>query len=170
MLKQFSSIWPIDRTLSGATTPGQSEPGSNGNERVLHIPQSSSIIGTSPSYYLEIYTGHLLGEFYSSVEMQSVYSTAPADCGQYLIWIICTQLCDFNELIIIFSKWLNSSICQLDRILTGTINPKEKYTMEYVFVYTFVVPNVSLFSKQGCGIFVWTCLFICSKYCLTFLF
>ena len=24
---QFSSIWPIDRTLSGATTPGQSEPG-----------------------------------------------------------------------------------------------------------------------------------------------
>ena len=34
------SIWPIDRTLSGATTPGQSEPGSNGNERVLHILQA----------------------------------------------------------------------------------------------------------------------------------
>ena len=39
------SIWPIDKTLSGATTPGQSEPGSNGNEGVLHIPQSSSITG-----------------------------------------------------------------------------------------------------------------------------
>ena len=33
-----SSIWPIDRTLSGATILGQSEPGSNGNEEVLHIP------------------------------------------------------------------------------------------------------------------------------------
>ena len=30
------SIWTIDRTLSGATIPGQSELGSNGNEGVLH--------------------------------------------------------------------------------------------------------------------------------------
>ena len=30
-------------TLSGATTPGQSEPGSDGNEEVFGIPQSSSI-------------------------------------------------------------------------------------------------------------------------------
>ena len=29
--------------LSGATIPGQSGPGSNGNKRVLHIPQSFSI-------------------------------------------------------------------------------------------------------------------------------
>ena len=43
----FSSIWPIDRTLSGATTLGQSGPGSDGNEGVLRIPQSSSIAGTS---------------------------------------------------------------------------------------------------------------------------
>ena len=46
---QFSSIQPIDRALSGATTPGQSGPGSDGNEGVLHMPQSSSIAGTSPS-------------------------------------------------------------------------------------------------------------------------
>ena len=38
-----NSIWPIDRTLSGATTLGQSGPGSDGNEGVLCIPQSSSI-------------------------------------------------------------------------------------------------------------------------------
>ena len=31
------SIWPIDWTLSGATTLGQSYPGSDGNEGVLHI-------------------------------------------------------------------------------------------------------------------------------------
>ena len=28
------SIWPIDGTLSGATPPGQSGPGSNGNKGV----------------------------------------------------------------------------------------------------------------------------------------
>ena len=43
---QFSSIWPINRTLSGATTLGQSEPGSYGNEWILRILQSSSITGT----------------------------------------------------------------------------------------------------------------------------
>ena len=43
--KQFSSIWPIDRTLSGATTSGQSEPGSDDNEEVPHIPPKSSITG-----------------------------------------------------------------------------------------------------------------------------
>ena len=47
--------------LSGATMPGQSGPGSNGNEGVLYIPQSSSITGTSPSDCLESYPGHLLG-------------------------------------------------------------------------------------------------------------
>ena len=46
---QFSSIWPIVRALSGTTTPSQSGPGNDGNEGVLHISQSSSITGTSPS-------------------------------------------------------------------------------------------------------------------------
>ena len=38
-----SSIWPIDRTLSGATTQGQSRPGSDENEGVLHILLDSLI-------------------------------------------------------------------------------------------------------------------------------
>ena len=33
-----SSIWPIDRTLSGATNPGQSRPGSDSIEGVLLEP------------------------------------------------------------------------------------------------------------------------------------
>ena len=36
-----TSIWPIDRTLSGTATSGHSGPGSNGNEEVLHITQNS---------------------------------------------------------------------------------------------------------------------------------
>ena len=35
------SIWLLDKTLSDATTLGQNEPGSHGNEGVLHIPQIS---------------------------------------------------------------------------------------------------------------------------------
>ena len=69
---QFSSIWFIDRTLSGATTMGQSEPGSDVNEWVLRIPQSSSITGISTSDCLVSYTRTL-------AEMQSMYSTAPSD-------------------------------------------------------------------------------------------
>ena len=56
-----SSIWPIDRTPSCVTTLGQSEPGSDGNERVLHIPQSSSITEAVPFDSLVSYPGHSWG-------------------------------------------------------------------------------------------------------------
>ena len=46
---QFSSIWPIDSTLSGATTPGQSGPAIDGNKGVLRISKSSNITEVSPS-------------------------------------------------------------------------------------------------------------------------
>ena len=46
---------------SGATTLGQSGPGSNNNEGALHISQSSSITGASPSDRLVSYPVHLLG-------------------------------------------------------------------------------------------------------------
>ena len=73
------------RTLSDATTPGQSGPGSDGNERVLHIPQSSSIAEASLSDCLLSYTEHSLVVMgvgltnYISTKMQSVYFTAPAN-------------------------------------------------------------------------------------------
>ena len=55
-----SSIWPIDRTILGATTPGQSGAGSNGNEGVLCILWSSSIARTTPSDCLVSYSGYSL--------------------------------------------------------------------------------------------------------------
>ena len=76
-VKQF---YLTHRTLSDATTPGQSGPGSNGKEGVLYIPKSSSITGASPSDYLVSYQGHLLwGGSYTSAEMQSAYSITPAN-------------------------------------------------------------------------------------------
>ena len=83
----FSSIWPIDRTLSGATTLGQSGSGTDGIEEVPHIPQSSSITGTSPSDCLVSYLGDSLGMGSNpSAEVQSVYSTAPADWAKIVLF------------------------------------------------------------------------------------
>ena len=59
---QFSSIWSIDRILSGATTLSQSRPGSDGSKGVLCIPYSSSITGASPSDCLVSQSGHSLEE------------------------------------------------------------------------------------------------------------
>ena len=95
---QFSSIWPINRTLSGATTLGQSQPGSDGNERVLSIPQSSSITGTLPSDCLVSYLGHSLGVgSYPSAEKQSVYSTTPADWAIPAIELIAPLLFFYKD-------------------------------------------------------------------------
>ena len=57
------STAPADwaRTLLGATSLGQGEPGSDGNEGLLCFPQSSNIIGTSPSDCLMSYLGSTLG-------------------------------------------------------------------------------------------------------------
>ena len=51
-------MWPIDWTLSGATTPGQSGPS---NEGVLHIHKVSKAWAL-PSDCLMSYLGHSLGE------------------------------------------------------------------------------------------------------------
>ena len=59
---QFSSILPIYRTLSSATSPDQSRAGSDSNEGAVRIPQSSNISGTSPPDYLISYRGHSLVE------------------------------------------------------------------------------------------------------------
>ena len=76
-----SSIWPIDRTPSDATTPGGSEPGSNSNEEILYIPQSSRI-WASPSDCLVSYSGHFLGE----------------DEGGSCLWCILSALADWATL------------------------------------------------------------------------
>ena len=74
----ISFIWHIDRTLKDTTNPDQSGPESNGNEGILHIPQSSKA-EASPSNGLVSYLGHLLKGYYPSAEIQWVYSTVPAN-------------------------------------------------------------------------------------------
>ena len=54
-LHTVCSIWFIDRTLSGTNTQGQSRPGSNDNEGVLHIPQSSKAFHGLLHFTLDMY-------------------------------------------------------------------------------------------------------------------
>ena len=73
----------MNRALSGATTPGQSGPGSDGNEGVIRIPQSSSIAGSSPSNCLVSYPGHFLrGGGLNPLQRSSQCILQPQPTGQ----------------------------------------------------------------------------------------
>ena len=87
----FSSICPIDRTLIGALTSDQNRPRSDDNKVVLHIPQSSSITEASLSDCLVSYQRYSLGESYPSAEMQSMYTSVPADWAK-IIWLLHQQV------------------------------------------------------------------------------
>ena len=54
-----SSRWPIPRTLASTTILDQSGIGYDGNERIFHISQSSSITRASPSDCFVSYPEHL---------------------------------------------------------------------------------------------------------------
>ena len=69
--------------LSCATTPGKSGPGSDGNEGVLCIPQSSSITGTSPLDCLMSYPSHsLVGGGLNPLQRSSRCIQQPQPNGQ----------------------------------------------------------------------------------------
>ena len=94
---QFSWIWPIDGTLSGATTPVQSGSGRDDNEGVIRIPQSSCITGTSSSYCLVSYPGHsvgwvlplyrgAVGVFYSPSRLDNIFILLSAGAAKSTRW------------------------------------------------------------------------------------
>ena len=75
-------------SLSGATTPSQSGPGSDGNEGVLRIPQSSSIAGTSPSDCLASYQD-TRWEGLIPLQRSRQYILQPQLTGQVCVWCVC---------------------------------------------------------------------------------
>ena len=82
----FSSIWLIDRTLSDATTLGQSGPGSYGDKGYSTFPKTPAL--QDPHHqivYCHIQDTRWGSEFYPSAEMQSVLSAALADWA-IIIW------------------------------------------------------------------------------------
>ena len=87
MSTQFCFIWPKDRTLSGATTPGQSGLWSDGNKVLLRIPQSYSITGTSSSVCCASYPGYSLGGGLMPLQRCSICILQSQSTEQGTIWL-----------------------------------------------------------------------------------
>ena len=128
-----SSILPIDRTQSGATSPSKSGPASNGNEGILCIPQNSNIIRVSPSDCLVSYTGHLLEESYPSALMQSVYSTAPSDWASVCV-CVCVLVVPIKAYIYIYIYILFHSLFMHIHAYTHT----HTHTDIYIYIYIYI--------------------------------
>ena len=154
--------------------PGQSGPGSNGNEWVLHIPQKPSITGTSPSECLVSYPGNSLGGSYPSAELQSMYSTARAD------WAIFSLSLPFR-----FFNWNSLTVTAGDQIMSILLNKPKTFkaallslTMQmfrFYFEYLFALVSRKVSPViEGCGLnqqclipetVAWAALFF--LFCLT---
>ena len=114
----------MDRALSGATTPGQSGPGSDGDEVVVRIPQSSSIAWTSPSYCLVSYPGHSLGGGLTPLQRCSQCILQPQQTGQECVYVsvdVCTCVCGWMYIYTHDPFWLHYLFSMRDN---------EKKTME----------------------------------------
>ena len=72
-------MWPIEGSLTGTTTLCQSGTGSNGNDGVLYIPQSSRTGAHIQMQFKIIFRTLVARKSYPSTEMESVYSKAPTD-------------------------------------------------------------------------------------------
>ena len=80
------SIWLIDRTLLDATIWGQSGLGSNGNEGVLHIPQSSKARASS-SDCLNVIFRTLVGGIFSRDAVSVFYSSIQLGCLYVCVYL-----------------------------------------------------------------------------------
>ena len=119
---QFRCIWPIDSALSGATIPGQSGPGSNGNEEVLWIPQSSSITGASPSDCLVSYPGHSLGGGLTPMKRSNRCILQPQPTGQIIVIVISFESFSHQLMLMVFYwSFSDSKIPQVSRTLPSIL-------------------------------------------------
>ena len=128
-----SSIRPVDRTLSGATTLSQSGPGSNSNEGgTPHLPMLQHYWNLTIRLFSVIFRTPVGGGSYPSAEKQLVYSTAPTDwaSGYYYCYLILIIL--LNTIHLHSVKWFQVLLC----IAKNSIIPQS-------FVYTqFKLSNI----------------------------
>ena len=140
----------MDRTLSGASSPGQSWPGSNGNKEVVCILKSSSITGASPSDTLVSKTGHwlVLGGVPLHRDPVGVFYS-PSWLGLWLFYLIAnhTEYPRFEETSVI--KFLMTDKCKSWEIYGEAKMFSSKNLVWFVFkVYLgFLMPNPFLYIK-----------------------
>ena len=154
IIGQFSSIWPIDRTLPDAATPGQSRTGSDGNKGILRISQCSSITRYSLSDCLIPYPGQKLEESHPSAVMQSVFLlsqlTSPV---RYGVREMKPGSCVRNLLVDVFINESNFIIpynfrADVVRLLVEQYDTKSNVKLGGVFRSQLLASYVSSHSKQ----------------------
>ena len=140
-----SSIWSIDRTLSGATTLGQNGPGSNSNEEVFHIPQSSTDWSLT-IWWFNVMSGH-----------SSVYSTELAEgLVKYILTHTChtTNTLTYMHTKILYNAYMHTyalvyrhahiHICTYRHINTYIYIHMQTYihTCTHIYAYTYTLPSL----------------------------
>ena len=113
-LNSIEKYWFIYRNLTSTMTPGQSRTGNNSIEGVLHIPPK--LLGCSLIIrWFRVISRTLVGlgeGSYPSAEVQSVYSTAPADWAKKMefvskIKIPAEGVCVYPKLIFLGKVWIH---------------------------------------------------------------
>ena len=91
-----SSIWSLDGTLTGPTTPGLGGPGGNGNKGVLHISQKTNSKALVSSG-LVLYPKHLLKEGLTPLQRCSLLFFFTLKIDQLLIFFIRSTKAKFES-------------------------------------------------------------------------
>ena len=120
---QFSSIQPIDRSLSGATIPSQSRPGSNGNEGVLHHHRSLTIGSFSVIYRT------LVGEGLTPLQRCS-----RSILRSYICWV----LLDINYIYIYIYIYILFQSHLKNETKTTVPPTKISSSNDYIYIYIYM--------------------------------
>ena len=131
----FSSIWPIHRTISGAFTPGQNGPCSNGNEEVLRISQSSSIAGASPWDCTKMRTK-------SPQQINKKKEKINSQTNSF----ICTQLNSFKYCYATQTIFVKHRIVQVQNISYS----QELSSCKLFWLFLWHIPHCSFFTAKSC--------------------
>ena len=122
-----SSIWSIDKTLSGSTTPDQSWPWSNGNEGVLHIPKSPR---KEPRH--KVVWCHIRGTRFGSLISQLRCRWCILHHQPTGLFSVCDEVYDFAGYIEHFSEFCYSYLWYYV-IGLFVVNPCHAYIFRLVF-------------------------------------
>ena len=139
----------MDRALLGATIPGQSGPGSDGNKGLLCIPLSSSITWTSPSDCLVSYPGHsfLSGGGLNSLQRSCRCIPQPRPTGQNM----CVYICMHISVCVCVCVYFSMCVCVCFSVSACV----------YVLVYVFISVSVYLYIHVRQSVCVCVCVCVC---------
>ena len=133
---QFSSIWAIDMTLSGATIACERWLESDGIEVVLHIFQSFNITGTSEP---RIFIGEVLTLFREAIVIFASTSQL-GKCVKVFVWV-CVSVCVHAVSYIYSETMLNIS----DGAYVGVnVALARNITVDSTQTYRSLFPSLSL--------------------------